>query len=293
MCRQYWGALTLLKAGKPHKSELLFIKKISVFTHLQSANGRDLPGGVGRRHMVLKCLGVVLQRSAEVVRAFPAEEPLEFWDDGWLYGQTLVPDAFADFPGASWSPRLSWQRGTPTDGSSLPLQPAATEPTLLISGFAYWWRIITRAAGTFISNWTSTTSRTRMGLTNPNRKTTQTLLCRTPTEAHQCRQTRWLDHKFTCLLFQPSVLTPSLWPLLLWQTAALDNKLSSVWDISALVGGRYGSQWSSETEQSPQNCLVKQHKTHLCSPELCQHCNVADTWKEAMLPSYTEGILVS
>lgn len=22
---------------------------------------------------------------------------------------------------------------------------------------------------------------------------------------------------------------------------------------------------------------------------LCQHCNVADTWKEAMLPSYTES----
>lgn len=41
-----------------------------------------LPGGVGRRHMVLKCLGVVLQRSAEVDRGFPAEDPLEFWDDG-------------------------------------------------------------------------------------------------------------------------------------------------------------------------------------------------------------------
>lgn len=41
-----------------------------------------LPGGVGRRHMVLKCLGVVLQRSAEVDKGFPAEDPLEFWDDG-------------------------------------------------------------------------------------------------------------------------------------------------------------------------------------------------------------------
>ena len=39
-----------------------------------------LPGGVGRRHMVLKCLGVVLQWSAEVDRGFPREEPLEFWD---------------------------------------------------------------------------------------------------------------------------------------------------------------------------------------------------------------------
>lgn len=41
-----------------------------------------LPGGVGRRHMVLKCLGVVLQRSAEVDKGFPADDPLEFWDDG-------------------------------------------------------------------------------------------------------------------------------------------------------------------------------------------------------------------
>lgn len=45
---------------------------------------QKLPGGVGRRHMVLKCLGVVLQSSAEVEREFPAEDPLEFWDDGWL-----------------------------------------------------------------------------------------------------------------------------------------------------------------------------------------------------------------
>lgn len=41
--------------------------------------GERLPGGVGRRHMVLKCLGVVRQRSAEVVRG---EDPLELWDDG-------------------------------------------------------------------------------------------------------------------------------------------------------------------------------------------------------------------
>lgn len=41
-----------------------------------------IPGGVGRRHMVLKCLGVVLQWSAEVDKEFPAEDPLEFWDEG-------------------------------------------------------------------------------------------------------------------------------------------------------------------------------------------------------------------
>lgn len=45
-------------------------------------SNKKLPGGVGRRHMVLKCLGVVLQSSPEVDREFPAEDPLEFWDDG-------------------------------------------------------------------------------------------------------------------------------------------------------------------------------------------------------------------
>ena len=53
-------------------------------TQLNTKSQGELPGGVGRRHMVLKCLGVVLQRSAEVDRGFPAEDPLVFWDDGWL-----------------------------------------------------------------------------------------------------------------------------------------------------------------------------------------------------------------
>lgn len=87
LCLQNLGDLNIrhvLRVLRPVKSELSLIKKISEFTHLQLAKERELPGGVGRRHMVLKCLGVVLQRSAEVVRGFPAEEPLEFWDDGWL-----------------------------------------------------------------------------------------------------------------------------------------------------------------------------------------------------------------
>lgn len=57
---------------------LLLFNKIPFHPKSQT----QLPGGVGRRHMVLKCLGVVLQSSAEVEREFTAEDPLEFWDDG-------------------------------------------------------------------------------------------------------------------------------------------------------------------------------------------------------------------
>lgn len=58
----------------------------------------------------------------------------------------------------------------------------------------------------------------------------------------------------------------------------------------------YQLRWEAEVgrnkAQWPQKCLVTQHKSHLCSPHLSQHCNVADTWKEAILPSYTENIFV-
>jgi len=39
------------------------------------------PGGVGRRHIVLKCLGLVLHRSVEA-DSVPGEVALEFWDEG-------------------------------------------------------------------------------------------------------------------------------------------------------------------------------------------------------------------
>lgn len=67
-------------SGKYSFNEFYVLKHLSLLKG--SRWGGRLPGGVGRRHMVLKCLGVVRQRSAEVVRGFPAEDALEFWDDG-------------------------------------------------------------------------------------------------------------------------------------------------------------------------------------------------------------------
>lgn len=75
MSTQCWG----FGAQAPGWTKLPKGEKTSFLKYSQF--GERLPGGVGRRHMVLKCLGVVRQRSAEVVRG---EDPLEVWDDGWL-----------------------------------------------------------------------------------------------------------------------------------------------------------------------------------------------------------------
>lgn len=65
-----------------NKKHPMLLLTDAISTHLKNKFHMVFsPGGVGRRHIVLKCFGLVLHRSEEA-ESVPEDGALEFWDAG-------------------------------------------------------------------------------------------------------------------------------------------------------------------------------------------------------------------